>query len=188
MSRHAGRSRQYLTAINSREHLHAFAGVPLKLQGNTAGVLAVYRRRCPCLSRERIATSAHIADQAAVAMERARLYEQERHTIGELRMLHTQIERNTELFERATAVHDQLTQMVLQDAGLDAIVDSLARTLGTPVAVEDQFRHRVAQGPREPASATGNSDVEATASTRKRLWMTPKCGSSSMRFGSRTAR
>ncbi len=138
--------RQYMTAINSREQLHAFAGVPIARQGETIGVLAIYQRVPDTIPESEVDLLAHIADQASAALERARLYEQERHTIGELRTLHAQVERQHQSLERATAVHEQLTQMVLRDAGLDAIVDSLARLLGLPVVVEDQFNHLLTRG------------------------------------------
>jgi sugar diacid utilization regulator len=147
--------REYLTAINSREQLHAFAGVPLMLNGSTVGVLAVYRRVPHTYPESELQLLAHIADQAAVAMERTRLYEQERHTIGELRALHTQIETQHRTLERATTVHDQLTALVLQDAGLDAIVDALARSLEAPVVVQDRFLHLLAYGPREEEEPDG---------------------------------
>lgn len=153
--------RQYLTAINSREDLHAFAGVPLTLQGVTVGVLAVYRRVAHVFPASELQLLAHIADQAAVAMERAQLYEHERRTIGELRTLHAQIEAQHRALERASTIHDQLTQMVLQDAGLDAIVDALARALETPVAVEDQFLHLLARGPREEPGDAAATPLEA---------------------------
>lgn len=158
--------RQYLTAINSREQLHAFAGVPLTLQGETVGVLAVYRRIPHAIPESELQLLAHIADQAAVAIERTRLYEQERRTIGELRTLHGQIERQHQALERATAVHDQLTQMVLQDTGLDAIVDSLALLLESTVQVEDQFHHLLARSPRQSsrvAPGHGLDDMTQTA-------------------------
>jgi sugar diacid utilization regulator/GAF domain-containing protein len=146
--------RQYLTAINSREDLHAFAGVPLLTQGTTVGVLAVYRRVPHDFPESELQLLSHIADQAAVAMERARLYEQERRTVGELRNLHARVEAQHHALQRATAVHAQLTELVLRDAGLQAIVDALAGALEVPVLVEDQFRHRLAVGRRDASVPT----------------------------------
>ncbi|MFN8591871.1 MAG: GAF domain-containing protein [Thermomicrobiales bacterium] len=162
--------RQYLTAINSREQLHAFAGVPLTLQGSTVGVLAVYRRvPYTFLDSERQLLS-HIADQAAVAMERARLYDQERTAIGELRTLHAQVERQHRALERATAVHDQLTQMVLENAGLEAIVDALARLLESTVLVEDQFQHVLAQGAQDQEKRARSSPPSRDSARKHVDW------------------
>ncbi len=157
--------RQYLTAINSREDLHAFAGVPLGLQGSTVGVLAVYRRVAHDFPESELQLLAHIADQAAVAMERARLYEQERHTVGELRALHARMEAQHRSLERASAVHTQLTDLVLQDAGLEAIVDALGCALDAPVAVEDQFLHLLAVGPGDTSQGGVEANQSKLAST-----------------------
>lgn len=148
--------REYHTALNSRERLHAFAGVPLKLHGKTTGVLALYRRSPYESPESELRLLAHIADQAAVAMERAYLYEEKRLASGELRLLHGQIASQHQALERATAVHDRLTHLVLQDAGLDAIVDSLAHLLEASVAVEDQFHQLLARGVYD--STSGGSD------------------------------
>lgn len=142
--------REYHTAINSREQLHAFAGVPLRLQGETAGVLALYRRTPYESPESELRLLAHIADQAAVAMERAHLHEQKRLASGELRLLHGQVASQHQALERATAVHDRLTHLVLQDAGLDAIAGSLARLLEATVAIEDQFHQLLACGVYDP--------------------------------------
>jgi sugar diacid utilization regulator len=152
--------REYHTVINSREQLHAFAGVPLKLHGETAGVLALYRRTPYESPESELQLLAHIADQAAVAMERARLYEQTRLASGELRLLHGQVASQHEALERATAVHDRLTQMVLEDAGLDAIAASLARLFAAPVAVEDRFHHLLACSVYPPSLPSGAASGE----------------------------
>ena len=164
--------RQYMTAINSREQLHAFAGVPIARQGETIGVLAIYQRVPDTIPESEVDLLAHIADQASAALERARLYEQERHTIGELRTLHAQVERQHQSLERATAVHEQLTQMVLRDAGMDAIVDSLARLLGLPVLVEDQFHHQLSRSMLRPdalslRSASPSQGIDDAADPRQ---------------------
>jgi sugar diacid utilization regulator len=150
--------REYHTAINSRERLHAFAGVPLKLHGETTGVLALYRRAPYESPESELRLLAHIADQAVVAMERAYLYEEKRLASGELRLLHGQVASQHRALERATAVHDRLTHMVLQDAGLDAIVDSLAHLLEATVAVDDQFHHLLACGVYDsPSGGSGET-------------------------------
>lgn len=152
--------RQYLTAINSREHLHAFAGVPLRQHGEIIGVLAVYRREPHATPDNELQLLVHIADQAVIAMERARLYEQKRLTADELRTLQGQVTSQHQALERVMTVHDRLTQMVLHDVGLEAIVDSLARLLELPVAVEDQFHHALTHGPRDPKTQAKQGTVE----------------------------
>jgi sugar diacid utilization regulator/ligand-binding sensor protein len=136
--------REYLTAVNTRENIHAFAGVPLILHGETIGVLGLYRRVPYEFPESELQLLSHISDHATVAIERARLYEQERHTVAQLRALNTEAEAQRQILERTAAIHDRLTQMVLEDSGLAALVKTVANLLQATVAVEDRFFHLLA--------------------------------------------
>lgn len=139
-----GDPRLYLTATTTREDFHAFAGAPINVHGVTVGVLSLYRRTSYEFPKSELSLLSHIADQAAVAIERARLYERERQAMAELRTLHSTVESQHQMLKRITAMHDELTQIVLDNRGLQAIVDTLARFLENPVIVEDRFLNLLA--------------------------------------------
>lgn len=147
--------REYMTATNAREQLHGYAGAPIILQGTPVGVLSLYYHSAHETPDHEIQLLTHVAEQIAVALERVRLQEHEQAASGELESLQDQVQAHHRSLTLMTEIHEQLTQIVLHDGGLDAIVATLARLLNAQVALEDQFHHILAQSPNGPSPAPG---------------------------------
>ncbi|MCL4552203.1 MAG: GAF domain-containing protein, partial [Candidatus Marsarchaeota archaeon] len=84
------------------------------------------------------------ANEAAVAIENAMLYERERQAVAKLQELNTLINDQHAKLQHSVSIHDQLTKMVLQGHGMTAIAGTLASLVRHAVIVEDQFHHLVA--------------------------------------------
>jgi GAF domain-containing protein len=64
--------RLHLTAVTSREDTHAFAGVPITVDGAVVGVLCVFWRAPYVVPESEVALLGRIAQQAGAVMQRAR--------------------------------------------------------------------------------------------------------------------
>ncbi len=113
--------------------------VPLQNADTVVGVLYVWRLNAvPFLTGE-IELLCRFSRQAGVAIENARLYEQELKTVAKLKEFNQLIESQHALLKRSSSIHQQLTKMVLEDKGIEAITQTLADLLKASVAVTDKF-------------------------------------------------
>src|SRR5206468_9025051 len=90
-----------------------------------------------------------LADQAALALENARLRTAQQAVIGELSRANEELRRRRELVEWSEQQHRALMELVLADVGLAGLVASLADTLRASVTVEDADGHTLASAPGE---------------------------------------
>ncbi|MGV9368086.1 helix-turn-helix domain-containing protein [Amycolatopsis sp. NPDC003731] len=110
------------------EDLVALLGVPLVIRGEAVGALFAADRSERSFQAEEIALLNAFADHAAVALDNARLYEESRTALRELRVAYGKI-------ERAQAIHEALTGVVL-DGGTPAdVAQHLADQLGGSVTL-----------------------------------------------------
>jgi GAF domain-containing protein len=122
-------------SIVVREGMVALLGVPL-LVGNTAiGALFAADRSERDFSAEEIALFSAFGDHAAVALNNARLYEASQAALRDLQGAYEVIERNVATMERAQAMHEALTQVVLSGGGPEVVARQLAEHLGGAVTV-----------------------------------------------------
>lgn len=91
---------------------HGFLGVPLQVQGAVIGALNVYSRRQRCFTPDEISLLSACADQAAIGIENARLYDATRAQVNRMRRLAelSQLVTSSLDFQR---VLDVVTQSVL---------------------------------------------------------------------------
>lgn len=128
-----------LDLITRSKEFKTLVAVPLQNANNVVGVLYVWRRNAiPFLTGE-IDLLYRFSRQASVAIENARLYEQEQKTVAKLKDFNQLIESQHALLKRSSSIHQQLTQMVLEDKGIEAITLTLAGLLKASVAVTDKF-------------------------------------------------
>ncbi len=138
-----------LTAITRRQDTHSFAGVPIKLQGETIGVLSVFRRK-PYLTPEgELNLLVEVANQTAVAIDRARRYQQECARLVGFQERLADLERQQQIERQLAAINDRLGRLFLENRGLQSLVDAAAQLLENPVMVEDQFLNRLAHSAGE---------------------------------------
>ncbi|WP_419993180.1 helix-turn-helix domain-containing protein [Streptomyces boninensis] len=113
------------TAVGD-EGLVAILGVPLTLGSEVIGVLYAADRRTRVFEREEIALLGSFAAHAAVAIESADLLARSRAAVAGL-------EAAKETMERASDVHDRLTELVLRGGGVQDVADALSEVLAGKV-------------------------------------------------------
>ncbi len=115
------------------EGLVAILGVPLLLGSGVIGVLFAADRRARVFEREQIALLGSFAAHAAVAIDTAHLLAETRTALTELEAANEIIRDRSRVIERASDVHDRLTELVLRGGGVHDVADALAEVLSGSV-------------------------------------------------------
>ncbi|WP_181924012.1 GAF domain-containing protein, partial [Streptomyces inhibens] len=111
------------------EGLVAILGVPLLLGSVVIGVLFAADRRERVFEPGQIALLAAHAAHAAVAIDTANLLAETRKTLTELEAANEIIRDRSAVIERASDVHDRLTELVLRGGGVQDVADAVAEVL-----------------------------------------------------------
>ncbi|WP_406264447.1 GAF domain-containing protein [Streptomyces sp. NBC_00191] len=134
------------TAV-SDEGLVAILGVPLMLGSQVIGVLFAADRRARVFEREQVALLASFAAHAAVAIDTANLLAETRSALAELERANEIIRDHSGVIERASEVHDRLTEVVLRGGGVHDVAAALSEVLdGTVEFTDDDLEAAGADG------------------------------------------
>ncbi|MGW5722486.1 helix-turn-helix domain-containing protein [Amycolatopsis sp. NPDC003865] len=136
------------------EDLVALLGVPLVIRGEAVGALFAAYRSERSFQADEIALLNAFADHAAVALDNARLYEASRTALQELQGAYRKI-------ERAQAIHEALTGVVLAGGTPDDVAQLLADQLGGRVTLLDRAGEIELAGLVEEARRSGRCTVAA---------------------------
>jgi hypothetical protein len=117
------------------EKLVALLGVPLVIRSRAVGALFAADRTERSFQADEIALLTAFADHAAVALDNARLYEESRNALRELRTAYRRIEDHMAVMERAQASHEALTGAVLGGGTPGDVAQLLADQLGGSVTL-----------------------------------------------------
>ncbi|MGM0355050.1 helix-turn-helix domain-containing protein [Streptomyces sp. ECR3] len=120
------------------EGLVALLGVPLLVGERVVGVLFAADRTERPFEKDEVALLSAFADHAAIALDNARLYEESRVSLRRLREAYRTIEEQVTSVERAAAVHEALTHVVLTGGGPGDIARLLVEHLRGTVTVLDR--------------------------------------------------
>ncbi|MGX1882883.1 helix-turn-helix domain-containing protein [Streptomyces sp. NPDC055287] len=131
------------------EGLVAILGVPLTLGSQVIGVLFAADRRARVFEREQIALLGSFAAHAAVAIDTANLLAETRSALAELEKANEIIRDRSGVIERASDVHDRLTELVLRGGGVHDVASAVSEVLHGNVEFTD------ADG--EPAGTDGHA-------------------------------
>jgi sugar diacid utilization regulator len=142
----------------------SLVSVPLRWQEHVIGTMCCYQHEPRRFHEDELETLATVATQVAIAVQVARLVDTQQQTIGRLEELTRELNAQRRLLERSAEVHSQLTRLVLNNQGIPAIASTLARVVGCPVLVQDQF-YQVLAG----ATPRGDSLAEVGPLTREVL-------------------
>ncbi|QEV56646.1 GAF domain-containing protein [Streptomyces platensis] len=115
------------------EGLVAILGVPLMLGSGVIGVLFAADRRERVFEHGQIALLAAHAAHAAVAIDTANLLDGTRKTLTELEAANEIIRDRSAVIERASDVHDRLTELVLRGGGVQDVAGAVAEVLAGEV-------------------------------------------------------
>jgi GAF domain-containing protein len=118
-------------AAAAGEGLAAMLGVPLRDKAGVFGALFVAERFSRSFAVEEVALLSAFADHAAIAIVNARLYDESRRALAEVRQAY-------ETMERSAQVHEALTRVVLHGGGAAEVAELLVEELGGRVTVVDR--------------------------------------------------
>jgi sugar diacid utilization regulator len=133
------------------EGLVAILGVPLTLGSQVIGVLFAADRRARVFEREQVALLGSFAAHAAVAIDTANLLAETRSALAELERANDIIREHSGVIERASEVHDRLTELVLHGGGVHDVAAAVSEVLGGRVEFIDAARDPV----RDPVRDAG---------------------------------
>lgn len=137
------------------EGLVAILGVPLMLGHHVIGVLFAADRRARVFEREQIALLGSFAALAAAAIDTANLLTETRSALAGLERANEIIRDRSGVIERASDVHDRLTELVLRGGGVHDVAAAVSQVLdGT---VEFTEAADTPQGPLETSRAEGHA-------------------------------
>ncbi|WP_406509734.1 helix-turn-helix domain-containing protein [Streptomyces sp. NBC_00212] len=119
------------------EGLVAILGVPLMLGSTVIGVLFAADRHPRVFAREEIALLGSFAAHAAVAIDTANLLAETRSALAELEKANETIRDHSAVLERASEVHDRLTELVLRGGGVHDVADAVSEVLDGTVEFAD---------------------------------------------------
>lgn len=123
-------------SLAEQESARSALAVPLRAHGELIGVLEVWRRRHSVFTERDVQRLVSLADLATIAIENARLYDQQRATMSELQDAHDSLAHQVNLLHRSSALQRSLIQVVLEGTtAAAAIARSAGAELGCRVAV-----------------------------------------------------
>ncbi|MGX4688782.1 helix-turn-helix domain-containing protein [Streptomyces sp. JNUCC 63] len=132
------------------EGLTTIQGVPLTLGDKVIGVLFAANRDHRGFSGHEVALLISLANQAAIAIENATLFEDVRRAVAELTEANAVIQAHSESIERAAALHERLTTIVLDGGGMSDTAGTLAEFLGGSILVLDPRGRAMAAAGEDP--------------------------------------
>ncbi|MEU6512269.1 GAF domain-containing protein [Streptomyces sp. NPDC046942] len=147
------------------EGLVAILGVPLMLGPHVIGVLFAADRRARVFEREQIAVLGSFAALAAAAIDTANLLTETRAALAGLERANEIIRDRSAVIERASEVHDRLTELVLRGGGVHDVAAAVSEVLDGTV----EFTEPGAA----PAEALQASRAEGHAVRHGGDWIAP---------------
>ncbi|MEV0248995.1 helix-turn-helix domain-containing protein [Nocardia sp. NPDC050712] len=120
------------------EGMVALLGVPLLVGEEVIGVLFAADRTERPFAHDEVALLSAFADHAALALDNARLYDESRSALEQLRAAYRTIEQQVEVMERAQAAHESLAHLVLTGGGAAEVAGLLVEHLHGAVTVFDR--------------------------------------------------
>ncbi|MBK9942050.1 MAG: GAF domain-containing protein [Kouleothrix sp.] len=144
-----------LRAAVQHQGYTSMVAVPLSSPDGILGTLNCYRAATHGFDDDEVALLTTIATHVAIAIHNANLINQLNASIKQLSELNAIIQRQHAVLTRSEDIHLRLTNLVLEERGVQAVVETLALLLGCGVALYDQRLELIADAsaPGTPASA-----------------------------------
>jgi sugar diacid utilization regulator len=153
-----------------KEGIETFIATPMILRNQVLGFINCYTRHPHRYSPQETELLSIIANQAAIAVDAAKLHHEERRRTEELASLNRLLESQNAQLLKAERIHEQLTAISLSDGGLDEIVQRVADLVRRPVVLYDAgFRQLAAAHRRESGDALHRACLAAGALGRELL-------------------
>lgn len=154
-------------------------GVPLVAHGRIIGGLMVANKKDEtAFTQNDLNLLQILAGQAAIAIENSRLFERTdeklQQKVAQLNKTNMMLSTQNALVKKSAAIHSQLTDLVLEGKGIDAITGSLAQIVDNPVAVEDVDFKLISQGGFNPKADDEIPYISAREILNKPEWETER--------------
>lgn len=149
--RSAGSISPHIRDIAEKEGIRAALGAPMLANGQVIGAVLAWSSHPAAFDEQDEEVLAGLANLAAIAIQNARLYENAREAADRLELANRALRQQYDVLETATTMQTELTQLVLDGGGLQALVDMVARHTGGDVAV--------LHAELEPLAVTADCDV-----------------------------
>jgi hypothetical protein len=151
----------------AEEGLVAILGVPLQLGAKVIGVLYAANRSERPFARSEVALLSSLAAHAAAAIDKARLLEETRAAIRELREVNVLLQERGLTVERASAAHDRMAQVVLRGGGVEDVAVACVEVLDGALLVLDEGGNDLAVvgDPRRPDPEVLNRAMATSQAT-----------------------
>ncbi|GAA1194816.1 GAF domain-containing protein [Prauserella alba] len=149
-----------IDAAVAAEGLVSLLGVPLIAGDRVLGVLFAANRSGHTFTPDEVALLSAFANHAAVVLQTTSLLEQARFAADEADRARAVLADNVTAMERASAVHEDLTAVVLKGGSAEGVADTLSGALNRPVTILDRDWEPIADalaGARGLAAADGLS-------------------------------
>ncbi|MBB3049942.1 GAF domain-containing protein [Prauserella isguenensis] len=151
-----------IDAAVAAEGLVALLGVPMIAGDRVLGVLFAANRSGHSFAPDEVALLSAFANHAAVVLQTTSLLEQARLAAHEADRARAVLAENVTAMERASAVHEDLTAVVLKGGSAQGLADTLSDALNRAVTILDRDRVPVAQAPGSEAGLLHGGDVPST--------------------------
>lgn len=165
-----------IDAAVAAEGLVSLLGVPLVAGDRVLGVLFAANRSEHEFLPEEIALLSAFADHAAVVLQTTRLLEQARVAAQESEHANSVLAGNVTAMERASAVHEDLTAVVLRGGRADGVAETLSRALDRPVVVLDREFALVTQEAAEEAVRYSTEEGDLVPAVRDAVHASRRSG------------
>jgi GAF domain-containing protein len=153
----------------AEEGLVAILGVPLQLGSHVIGVLYAANRSERPFSRSEVALLGSLAAHAAAAIDKARLLDETRVALAELRNVNMLLREHSLAVERAADAHDRMAQLVLRGGGVEDVALALIEVIGGSLEVVDEESRtlaKVGESPGPWSDAAAKAVLASQASGR----------------------
>lgn len=110
---------------------------PIHFDGQARGTLNCFTREPHVFSEAEIATVATLAQQAALALEIARVRQDDIAQLRKLQRAHEELAVRTESLRKSESIHERLRQLLLNGGRLSTIAETLADALGGKILIID---------------------------------------------------
>ncbi len=140
-------------AAVERQGYVTMIAVPLIAGERQIGTINCYYTSRYTFNEAELSLLKTLATHTATVIRNKQLLDALNHSVSELSNLNRQLEAQRELLFQSEAIHKQLTQLVLEEKGLAAVVTTTGELLGRPVALYDARLQQIASSPDHPTVA-----------------------------------
>jgi hypothetical protein len=122
------------------EGLGGILGVPLRIREDVIGVLFAGARGQRVFRDGEVALLSSLAAHAATVIDNAALFEDQRATASALALANEQLRDSLAAIDRAAALHERLTGIVVRGGGVPEVLAALSEILGVTVEFVDDAK------------------------------------------------